>query len=148
MSVGSKTVSAGPRYNSMWPNVVVAIAVLAIGIGAGLLIGRVTSPDTITAAETELRVEAMPVPQAAGAPFVDYALRAGPVEIGEDLTVASDRLIDYALRHSSAQATAVSNADLGPLDDYALRHSGDAASAHGDNSAPGKLSDYALRHAE
>ena len=146
MSVGSKAASAGPRSNSIWPNVAVAIAVLAAGIGAGLLIGRVTSPDTITTAETELRVEATPVSQAAGAPFVDYALRAGPVEVGMGLTVASERFIDYALRHPSAQAAAASNVDLGPLDDYALRHSGGAAPAHGDNTTLVQLSNYALRH--
>ena len=134
MSSGSSTVSAGPLYNSMWSSMAIAVAALAIGIGAGLLIGRATLPDPFTAAEsTPLTAPA------AGAPFVDYALRhAGEGTFGTGHAVASDRPIDYALRHPGAAAATAVGLDVDPLVDYALRHPAKVAPVQSD--------DYALRH--
>ena len=138
MSVDTKVVTRNQLPNTMWRSLAFALIALAIGVAAGLLIGRVTLPEPSTASAGDTPVAPAPAVQMAEAPFVDYAIRhAGQVDVGLGGAIASDGFIDYALRHGGPQTAGTSDA----ASDYALRHAPAVA------DAPTMSDDYALRHA-
>ena len=139
MSIETKAVSVSTGPSSMWLYAAFTVLALAIGIVAGLFIGRVTASQPSTAAGTEAPAVAAPATEAASVPFTDYALRHAATSTAAAGSAVLGPLDDYALRHASTASVIGTISD--PLDDYALRHSavGDAGWARSD--------DYALRHA-
>jgi hypothetical protein len=94
------------------------VLLVAAGVLAGLLIGRVAWQDTSSAVvEVPAGVEL--------SPLEDYALRHGAVQSGTQVATQISPLEDYALRHGAVESGTQVATQISPLEDYALRHMGE-----------------------